>query len=445
MIDFKEKIISAIDKHQDTIIKHSELKKEHYELFKKMDAPTEGHLDFKNTPKDFFSNFDYKIYDETHNYNTSLDYSKYLPKYALGQKINILVLINGYFSSEHSKIVSEDLIALSLDKKIEEDYLDVAKYFLTYAERYENPLTVLNVVLALDGLFIKIPKNKKIEEPIFIISVITDQNEKYLFNQRLLIVAEENSQATILERKVSESGKDAILVQIKELHQAENSNIDYYNLSNSKSTITDNKKNNIINGNFSTLSGNAYSGEANSTVNLFSIVTNVDFCRSRNNIRLSGVNSEANLYALSFTKDTGIVDSRALVEHNSSYSRCNQLVKAIADGQSKFIYTGKVDIIKGMKKIESHQNIRAVQLSDEAETICEPQLEIYSDDVICTHGASIGNSDENLLFYLQSRGINEKESFALLLAAFAGEIYDKIKIPELREELIADFFETIKK
>ena len=441
MIDFKEKIISAIESNKNTIIKNSELKKEYYNLFKKMDAPTEGHLDFKNTPKDFFKNFDYKIYDKEYNYNNLLDYSKYLPKYILNQKANILVLINGYFSTEHSKIVSEQLKACSLNKKVAEDYPDVAKYFLTYAERHENPLTVLNVVLALDGLFIKIPKDTKIDEPIFIISIVTEQTEKYLFNQRLLIVAEENSQAKIFEKRVSESQEDSILLQIKELHQSENSNIDYYNLSNynlSKNKFVDSNQ-----AKFSTLTGNEYSGEANSVVNVFSLSTNVDFCRSRTNIRMSGANSEANIYVLSFTKGAGIVDSRTLVEHDVSYSRCNQIIKAIADGKSKFIYTGKVDIVDGIKKIDSHQNIRAIQLSDYAEIICEPQLEIYADDVVCTHGAAIGNTDENLLFYLQSRGISEKESFSLLLTAFAGEIYDKINIPELREELILEFINTI--
>lgn len=433
---FKNKIINAIEANKDTFLTPSSLRKEYFRLFKKMDSPENGHLDFKNTPKSFFEKFDYDLFSKKNTAEEHINITDFLPKYVNINEVNIVVLINGYFSEEYSKIISENLIAKSLTKKVDDEYIDVEKYFLMYAEQHENPLTILNTILAMDGLFLEIKKNAYIKEPIYILSIITEQEKNYLFNQKLLILAQKNSQATIIERKISLANQRTTLLQVKEQHQAENSHIDYYDL-------TDISENNIE---FTTLNGNEYVVDKNSNFNLFTLDINPAFSRSQTNLRLIGENAETNINSFAFVDHKNIVDNKTLMEHKASNSKCSQRVKAIADKEGKFFFDGKIEICENINKIEAHQNTRGITLSNDATIICDPQLEIYADDVVCTHGAAIGSNDndDELLFYLQSRGISETEARKMLLIAFAGEIYDKIKNEELRKELIDEFNNSIK-
>ncbi len=427
--DFKNKIIKSVEENRNKIIKNSYLKDEYFKLFKKMDSPDKGHLDFEKIPKDIFKNFNYDLFFEDYSDDVNIDINKYLPDNVNKNNVNIIVLLNGYLSNKYTNIISKDIVAKSLDKKVKEEYLDIEKYFLLDAEQYENPLTVLNVFLAIDGLYIYIPKNVAIKEPIYIFSIITDNDKDYLFNQRILCLLDENSEATIIEHKISLSNNKSVFIQVNEINLLNNSKLNYYNLSD---TIISKQKQNEKK--FVTLSSYEHNIGKNAICNVSSIDTNPNFSRKRANFRL-GENSELNINSFSFVTDDNVVNYRTLVEHQADNSKCNQMVKAVTDAQSKFIFTGKIKIESDVKKINAHQNSRIITLSDNADIVCDPQLEIYSDDVICTHGAAIGNPNEDIIFYLQSRGINSNLAKKILLEAFANEIYDTIKEDNLRESL----------
>lgn len=424
--NFKDKIVKIVEENKNEILKDSDLKNEYFKLFKKMAPPDAGHLDFSQMPKDIFNNFDYNLFFKKYNdADVDINIDKYLPNNVNKDKINIVVLVNGFFSNKYSKVISKGLEIRSLNEKVDCEYGDVEKYFLTESEMHENPLTVLNVFLAMDGVYIYVPKNIAVKEPIYLFSVITDQEKDYLFNQRVLCLLDENAEVSVIENKISNSSKNAVICQVNEICLKNNAKLNYYNLSDK--TEKNEQKSNIL----TTLSGYEYTVGRDAVCDVCSIDIAPDFSRSRINFRMDGENSEAAFNSFSFVPNN-VVNYRVLIEHLTDNSRSNQKIKAIADNDAKFIFNGKIEIKNGVKNVEGHQNSKVITLSDQAEVICEPQLEIYSDDVICTHGAAIGNPNDDLIFYLQSRGIDEKQSRLMLLDAFANEIFDTIKDNDLR-------------
>ncbi len=423
---FKCRITKAVEANKKNLLEGSLLKEEYFKLFEQMEAPTNKQSIFKNIPADFFENFEYEVYDGNYTPRPEEDYSKYFTSMEKG---NFIVLINGFFSPEHSRIISDNIVISKLSEKIKKDYFAVEKYYITYSERHEYILSALNAALSRDGIFLNIKENAIVEEPIYILSVFTNQMKNYLYNQRFLILADKNSQATIIENVVSESNSKVMMMQVTELHQSPNSLVNYYRLNNYAA-----KKENLV-----VFLDSEFAIEENAVLNRFSINFNSTFSRNRTNVKAIGKKSEINLNSFIYVKNHGVMDIRTILEIASPEVRCNQFVKSIADENSRVNFSGKIEIEPHAQKVVASQKSRGILLSNTAEIFCEPQLEIYANDVVCSHGAAIGNVDDDLVFYLQSRGIAKDEAQKLLLAAYASEILDKIHIKELRDNLLNEF------
>ena len=434
MNDFASKISNYINSDANKSNCSTGVKEDYLKLFFKMQPIGSKIADFKNFPAGFFENFDYDIYDKDY-CTDDTDYSKF--NYNIAEKFNLVVLINGYFSKENSKIISKNITVMSLAEKSKKEYFATEKYFLDYSESYESQFTVLSNILAKDGVYLQIHQNSVVEEPIYIVNVITKQDKNYFFNHRKLIVADENSSAKIIETDLFMSDYKSLILSICLMQQAKNSQLNYSRI---KSDInSDHKKHS--NANF--ITGYEFRLNENAKLNHNNVNFDADFGRSRTHFFLDGENAEVNTTMFSYLQNDRIVDVATSIVHSSPNTYSNQLVKAIADDNSSFSFDGKILVAQDSQKIKASQNSRAILLSDNAQVNCQPQLEIYADDVECSHGSAIGNLEEDLIFYLNSRGISKEQANKLLLTAFAAEVINRIPYQSMRDFIFSDLAEQI--
>ena len=162
--------------------------------------------------------------------------------------------------------------------------------------------------------------------------------------------------------------------------------------------------------------------------------------RNNHNVLLAGQNSEANLNGLFYSKENQIIDNHTLMDHQAPHCESNELYKGIIKDKSTGVFNGKIFVRKDAQKTNAYQSSKNILLSDDASIYAKPQLEIYANDVKCSHGTSTGKIDEKALFYLNTRGIGKESAKKLLLRSFAQEIINKIE-PESLKEKITLFFE----
>ena len=161
-----------------------------------------------------------------------------------------------------------------------------------------------------------------------------------------------------------------------------------------------------------------------------------ELVRNNHNVELAASNCEAHLNGLFITNGLQLVDNHTLIDHQMPHCESNELYKGIAKGKSTGVFNGKIFVRKDAQKTNAYQSSKNILLSDDATINTKPQLEIYADDVKCSHGTSTGKVDEEALFYLKARGIGDEGARKLLLQAFAQELFNKIEIPSLQERVL---------
>jgi len=422
MNDIKSKILNYLNSNKQNILKEFSLKEEYLKAFAKMETVSQKIIDYKNAPIGFFENFDYNVFSEnSYGENFSLvnvDYEKL--NFKIPENANIITMLNGCFSHENSKIISKNITVNSFIEKNKSEYFEMEKYFLDYSEENENQLILLNNILSKDGIYLNIHKNSVVEEPIYIVNVITKQNKNFVFNYRKLIIVDENSSAKIIETDLFLSDCKSLILNVFLTKQAKNSNLDYSHIN---LNIDENQTNHSK---VSLIFHNEFKLEADAKLNYNTVNFDSYFVQNRTQFFLEGENSEVNTAMFNYLQNDETVDIVTKISHSAPHTVSNQLVKSIADDNSCFSFDGKILVAKDAQKIKSAQNSRAILLSDNAKVNCQPQLEIYTDDVECSHGSAIGNLEEDMIFYLNSRGIGKEEANKLLFTAFAGEVIERI-------------------
>jgi len=434
MNDFKSKILNDINSNKKNIIGDFTIKEEYLKSFSRMETINKKIADFKNSPNDFFENFDYNVYDKNY-FSKNIDYKKLNCK--IPENSNIITMINGCFSNENTKIISKNITVSSFIEKIKNKYFATEKHFLDYSEDNENQLTLLNSVLAKDGIYLHIHPNSIIEEPIYIVNVITEQDKNFFFNHRKLIILDENSSAKIIETDLFLSNYKALSLNVCLTKQAKNSNLDYLHIN---SDINSNRKNHSK---VSLIVRNEFKLDEDAKLNYNTVIFDSPFGQNRTQFLLEGENAEVNTAMFSYLRNDSVVDIATLTSHLVPNTYSNQLVKTVADDNSYFSFDGKILVSQNAQKIKAAQNSHAILLSDSAQVNCQPQLEIYADDVECSHGTAIGNLEEEMMFYLNSRGIGKEEANKLLFMAFACDIIDKIPHKNMQDFIYSNLQEQI--
>jgi Fe-S cluster assembly protein SufD len=283
----------------------------------------------------------------------------------------------------------------------------------------KDGITDLNTAFSKEGAFIHIPKNKLVEKPIQIIHFSSGNDSSLMLQPRNLIIVDENSQLQIVERHQNLNKNEVLTNSVTEIFVNPKSIVDYYKIQN------DNKQASLIDTTSIVQENNSVC-----TLHTFSFGGKL----TRNNLTFSqrGEHIESMMKGITIIEEKQHVDHNTLVHHIKPNCESHQDYKGIFDDSSTGVFNGTVVVEKEAQKTNAFQANNNVLLSDKASINTKPQLEIFADDVKCSHGCTIGQLDKNALFYLKSRGIPEKEAKALLMYGFANNVMQSVKIPELK-------------
>ena len=337
---------------------------------------------------------------------------------------NILYFVNGVYRADLSKVVS-DPTTLKISSFAEATKTNpglIERHFAKYANFEDNAFTALNTAFTHDGVVIEVPDNQVVAEATVLRFVNDARTANAASQPRNLIVAGKNAQIKVAEsfRTVGDfAGFTNVVTEIV-LH--ENANVEYYKVQN--------ESDNSYHIGTTQVCQHDKSHFYSATVTL-----NGGFVRNNLNIVLDGHHCEAFMYGLYFPNGKQHVDNHTLVDHAKPNSYSNEVYKGILKDKSTGVFNGKIFVRQDAQKTNAYQTCRNVVLSDEASMNTKPQLEIYADDVKCSHGTTTGKLDDEALFYMRSRGIPKDQAMTLLTLAFCDDVVSQIKIDAIREYL----------
>lgn len=336
----------------------------------------------------------------------------------------VLVFENGYFNKILSSLekAPEGVTIQNLSSVSGND--TVNKYLGKVASDSNEPFVALNTAFVNDGVFIHIQPGKSISQPIHIIYINSSTNPDHTSSIRNLIVAEQGSKINISESYHS-LNNDAcgLMNSVTEVVVMQNAHVELV-----KAQLESNKSSHI--------SFTQAIQERDSLFDTVTVTLNGDLVRNNLHIKMNDVNCTSHLYGLYILDGNQLVDNHTLVDHAMPNCYSNELYKGIIGGKAAGVFNGKIFVRKDAQKTNAYQSNKNILLTDDAQMNTKPQLEIFADDVKCTHGATIGQLDEEALFYLRTRGIGEKNARALLNIAFAGDVLNNIKNEALKENLL---------
>ena len=334
-----------------------------------------------------------------------------------------VIFVDGIFSSFLSATTHDGLdvclMSSALNKPKYKMVID--EYFNKIASQDES-LTTLNTAFANEGAYINIPKSKVVEKPIEIIYFSTGSEAALMVQPRNLVIVGENAHVQIIERHQSLNENPGLTNSVTEIFAQKRAIIDYYKIQN------DTLEANLIDNTYV-----SQKQESVVSVNTFSFGGNL----TRNNLNFYhfGERIVSHLNGITIIGEKQHVDHYTLVQHSTPNCESHQDYKGIFADRSTGVFNGKIFVEQEAQKTNAFQKSNNILLSDKATINAKPQLEIFADDVKCSHGCTIGQLDENAMFYMQTRGIPKKEAKALLMYAFSNAVIESIKIPELKKRI----------
>jgi Fe-S cluster assembly protein SufD len=346
-----------------------------------------------------------------------------IKKYLLDGAIHV-VFVNGMFSSELSNIANlpQGVMVGSLAETLKKHPEKIQPYIDRLVKGEESAFTALNTAFIKDGGCILVPKDSMIDRPIQFLFIASDHEQVYAAQPRNLIVVGVNSQCKVVETYVGLAQNAYLTNTVTEIVLGENSHLEHDKLQ------VENM--NAFHIGTTQIQMNAASQYTSNAISLGGSLI-------RNNITavFDAEGSECTLNGLSLGSGTQVIDNHTAIDHAKPHCNSHELYKAILDGGSKGVFNGKIFVRKDAQKTDAKQTNRTLLLSDDATINAKPQLEIFADDVKCTHGATIGQLDDEQVFYLRSRGIDLAAARDILTFAFAGDVVNRITIEPLRQKV----------
>jgi Fe-S cluster assembly protein SufD len=337
---------------------------------------------------------------------------------------NILYIVNGVYQPEISQIISpENQILIKPIKEVQEsDPALFATYYNTLAKNEQEAFTALNTAYSEDGLFIHVPKGTVVEEPV-VLRFVSDARDKNAGSiSRVVLAVEENAQVKLVESFRTKGDLKSFTNVVTEIHVAESAHVEYYKVE-------------IESGNAHHIGTTQVRMLDKSHFYAATVTLDGGFIRNNLNIEIDGQYCEAYMYGLYLPDGRQHIDNHTLADHRQPNSYSNELYKGVLLDQSVGVFNGKVFVRPDAQKTNAYQSCKNVVLSPGAKMNTKPQLEIFADDVKCSHGTTTGQLDDEALFYLRSRGIPRKEALGLLMFAFCEDVLSNIRIAPIREYL----------
>jgi Fe-S cluster assembly protein SufD len=325
-----------------------------------------------------------------------------------------IVFVNG-FLQENQTLLPSQVELLGFQEAEKQGKLE--NLFGCIAKTENDYFNAINTAFCDKGFYLRIPKNTKIDKPIVVYHIISGG---FAFLQRNIVLAETGCRARIINLYLANDSESSFTNEISEIFVAENAHLDCYKIQN--------EKNQNYRIDTTQVEQKTYSKFAMTTISL-----NGGLIRNNLNILIEGEYCETYMNGLSYVKGKTHIDHHTLADHRKPNSYSNELYKGLFDENSTGVFNGKIYVRQDAQKTNAYQQNRNVLLSEKASVYTKPQLEIWADDVKCSHGATTGKLDETALFYMRARGISEAEARKLLLKAFANEVIEKIEVEELKE------------
>ena len=422
-MELKEKLLSSFMAFEESIDVHSELhdiRTVAIKNFEDKGFPTKKDESWKYTSLNSILKNDFSVFPKNETTIEFRDVKKYFLHEIDTYKV---VFIDGVFSSNLSSTTHDGidvcLMSSALNKPKYKMVID--NYFNRIASKDES-LTALNTAFANEGAYINIPKSKVVNKPIEIMYFATGSEAALLVQPRNLIIVGENSHVQIIERHQSLNENPVLTNSVTEIFAQKRAIVDYYKIQN------DNLEANLIDNTYV-----SQKQETNVSVNTYCFGGNL----TRNNLNFYhfGERIVSNLNGITIIGEKQHVDHYTLVQHSQPNCESHQDYKGIFSDRSTGVFNGKIFVEKQAQKTNAFQKSNNILLSDKATINAKPQLEIFADDVKCSHGCTIGQLDETAMFYMQQRGIPQKEAKALLMYAFSNAVIESIKIPELKKRI----------
>ncbi|MEG8947517.1 Fe-S cluster assembly protein SufD [Rosettibacter firmus] len=335
----------------------------------------------------------------------------------------LVTLVNGIFYEQLSNIndLPEGVIIGSLKKLVNENQ-EILERYLNQFSGDENIFHALNNIYANDGSVIIIDENVTVDKPIQILFINGNDNNEVLSSPRNFIIANKNSKASFIYNYKGFGNQKYFLNSTVNVFIDEAAIVDYYKIQEENENSFHIEKIDVIQ-------------KSKSVFNQFNINFGGELVRNDINSKLDGENIETHFYGLYLANGKQHIDNHTFIDHIKPNCISNELYKGILDDESHGVFNGKIFVRPGAQKTNAYQQNKAILLSPNAKVDTKPQLEIFADDVKCTHGAAVGHLDESAEFYIRSRGVPEELAKSILIRAFAYDVIETIKIEELREQI----------
>ena len=409
----------------------SSIRQEAFSVLSKVGIPTARHEEWKYTRIGGLFNKEYQfpVVQVATQFSTEELKPLRLPGH---ENANEIVFVNGLFSSTLSSIRSKGLVLLPLEEAARNEYKDiVAKHFGDSGQYLTDGINALSTAFVAGAIFIHINKGLATEHPLYIYNITDARTENILSQPRSLVYVGENAQVQIVETFATIGTQESFTNQVMELIVEKDSITEYYKIQN------DSIHANQVSTTHIRQIGKSYT-------HAVTISLNGALVRNNLNIVLDAEYCEAHLYGLYFQNGKTHIDNHTLVDNVQPHCLSNELYKGMIDENATAVFNGKIFVRQKAQKTNAYQSNKNVLLSDNASVNSKPQLEIFADDVKCSHGCTVGQLDEEALFYLRSRGVPEKAAKSMLLRGFSSDILEKIKLAPIRahiDHLIAERLE----
>ena len=408
------------------------IRREAFSAFSRLGIPTSKNEEWKYTRVAGLFNRDYQFPpDPLPSSVTVSDINRLrLPGY---EQANELVFINGFFSFALSVIRSSGLTILPLEEAAKNEFRElVANEFGDSNKYIKDGIHALNTAFVHGAVFIQVKKDHAVEHPLYVYNITDARSANILAQPRSLIHINENAQVQMVETYMTLGDNQSFTNQVMEVTVEKDARLEYYKIQN------DGDHTNQVSTTHIRQTGKSY-------VHTVTISLNGGLVRNNLNLILDARYCEAHLYGLYLQTGTSHIDNHTIVDNIKPNCLSNELYKGIMNDQSTGVFNGKIFVRQLAQKTNAYQSNKNVLLSDTTSVNAKPQLEIFADDVKCTHGCTVGKLNEEGLFYLQSRGIPEKMARTLLLRAYSADILEHIKPAPIRfyvEQLIFERLES---
>ncbi len=421
-MELKEKLIAsfmAFENLVDIDLPIHDLRTEAIKQFETQGFPSRRDESWKYTSLNSILKHDYSVFPKR---DKHIDYNEIKKYFIHDMDTYKIVFIDGQYSSHFSETTHDGIdVCLMSSALSKPKYRVVIENYFNKAATKDS-LSSLNTAFSQEGAYIHIPKNKSVAKPIEIIHFSTGSEAAVMLQPRNLIVVDENSHVQIIERHQSLTQNPVLTNSVTEIFANERAIVDYYKIQN------DNDNASLIDSTFIN-----QKQASCASVHTFSFGGKL----TRNNLSFfqNGERIDSTMKGVTIIGDKQHVDHNTLVHHIEPNCESHQDYQGIFGDSSTGVFNGKVLVNKEAQKTNAFQANNNILLSDKATINTKPQLEIFADDVKCSHGCTIGQLDDSAIFYMQSRGIPEKEAKALLMYAFGNSVLSSVKIPEIKQRI----------